>query len=89
MIGKTPGNFDVSTSPGRGGMGEVYRAKDRKLGRDAAIKVLPEEFARDADRAARGRLTASVPTGIFLRGILRRLWYNLSIEISSIMRYSQ
>ena len=34
-------------------MGEVYQAKDRKLGRDVAIKVLPEEFAKDADRVAR------------------------------------
>jgi serine/threonine protein kinase len=34
-------------------LGEVYQAKDRKLGRDVAIKVLPEGFARDADRAAR------------------------------------
>jgi eukaryotic-like serine/threonine-protein kinase len=34
-------------------MGEVYQAKDQRLGRDVAIKVLPEEFARDADRVAR------------------------------------
>jgi serine/threonine protein kinase len=34
-------------------MGEVYKAKDQKLGRDVAIKVLPEEFAKDADRVAR------------------------------------
>ena len=53
MIGKTLGHYDVGTPLGRGGMGEVYRAKDRKLGRDVAIKVLPEEFARDADRVAR------------------------------------
>ena len=53
MIGKTLGHYTISTLIGRGGMGEVYKAKDQKLGRDVAIKVLPEEFAKDADRAAR------------------------------------
>jgi serine/threonine protein kinase len=53
MIGKTLGNFEITSQLGKGGMGEVYQAKDRKLGRDMAIKVLPEEFARDADRVAR------------------------------------
>ena len=53
LIGKTLGNFEIRTLIGRGGMGEVYQAKDRKLGRDVAIKVLPEEFAKDADRVAR------------------------------------
>jgi serine/threonine protein kinase len=52
MVG-TLGNFECSALIGRGGMGEVYRAKDQKLGRDVAIKVLPEEFAKDADRVAR------------------------------------
>ncbi len=53
MIGKTLGNFECTALLGKGGMGEVYQAKDQKLGRDVAIKVLPEEFAKDADRVAR------------------------------------
>ena len=46
-------HYEISAQIGRGGMGEVYQAKDTKLGRDVAIKVLPEEFARDTDRVAR------------------------------------
>jgi serine/threonine protein kinase/Tol biopolymer transport system component len=53
MIGKTLGTFTLEAQIGKGGMGEVYKAKDQKLGRDVAIKVLPEEFAKDADREAR------------------------------------
>jgi eukaryotic-like serine/threonine-protein kinase len=53
MIGKTLGHYQVTGRLGKGGMGEVYQAKDLKLGRDVAIKVLPEEFARDADRVTR------------------------------------
>jgi serine/threonine protein kinase len=53
MIGRNLGHYAVTTLIGRGGMGEVYQAKDEKLGRDVAIKVLPEEFARDTDRVAR------------------------------------
>ena len=53
MIGKTLGHYAVSTLIGSGGMGEVYQAKDQKLGRDVAIKVLPEELAQDAGRVAR------------------------------------
>jgi serine/threonine protein kinase len=53
MIGKILGNFEIKSQLGKGGMGEVYQAKDRKLGRDVAIKVLPDEFARDADSVAR------------------------------------
>jgi len=41
-------------------MAEVYRARDLKLGRDVAIKVLPEAFARDAERMARFQLEAKV-----------------------------
>jgi serine/threonine protein kinase len=44
------GVFEVSTLLSVGGMGEVYRARDTKLGRDVAIKILPAEFAHDRDR---------------------------------------
>ena len=47
------GHYTISSMIGKGGMGEVYQAKDEKLGRQVAIKVLPEEFASDADRLAR------------------------------------
>ena len=53
MIGKTLGNFECTALLGKGGMGEVYQAKDQKLGRDVAIKVLPEEFAKDTERISR------------------------------------
>jgi serine/threonine protein kinase len=53
MIGKTPAHYEITSQFGKGGTGQVYRAKDLKLGRDVAIKVLPEEFAKDADRVAR------------------------------------
>ena len=47
------GPYEVITQIGVGGMGEVYRATDTHLGRQVAIKVLPEAFAQDADRLAR------------------------------------
>jgi serine/threonine protein kinase len=53
MIGKTLAHYQITSEIGKGGMGEVYQAKDQKLGRDVAIKVLTEEFARDAERVAR------------------------------------
>src|ERR1700741_2570493 len=47
------GPYEIACAIGAGGMGEVYRARDTKLGRDVAIKVLPEAFAHDADRLSR------------------------------------
>ena len=51
--GSRLGVYEILGLLGAGGMGEVYRARDRKLGREIAIKVLPEEFARDPSRVSR------------------------------------
>ena len=51
--GTTIGTYEVTALIGRGGMGEVYQARDRTLDRDVALKVLPEAFTSDPDRLAR------------------------------------
>src|SRR6266850_5782851 len=47
------GPYQIVDAIGAGGMGEVYRARDTKLGRDVALKILPDAFAADPDRLAR------------------------------------
>ena len=52
-VGTRLGPFEILSALGVGGMGEVYRARDARLNRDVAIKVLPASFAEDEDRLAR------------------------------------
>ena len=60
MTGHTIAHYTLKEKIGAGGMGEVYRATDSKLNRDVAIKVIPEEFARDPERMARFEREAQV-----------------------------
>ena len=53
MIGESLGPYKILELLGAGGMGEVYLGEDTRLGRKVAIKVLPQEFASDAERLAR------------------------------------
>src|SRR5215471_7385417 len=59
-VGNHLGAYEVLAFIGKGGMGEVYRARDTKLKRDVALKVLPDAFARDPGRMARFRREAEV-----------------------------
>src|SRR5262245_14264583 len=58
--GSRLGSYEVLAPLGAGGMGEVYRARDTKLNRDVALKILPESFALDPDRLARFKREALV-----------------------------
>src|SRR3979490_969404 len=53
ISGTRLGPYEILSALGAGGMGEVYRARDAKLNRDVALKILTEAFARDPDRLAR------------------------------------
>src|SRR6478752_6636250 len=60
LSGTRLGPYEILSPLGAGGMGEVYRARDTKLNRDVALKVLPEAFALDPDRLARFKREAQV-----------------------------
>src|SRR5258705_516555 len=60
LTGRRLGVYQVQSRIGAGGMGEVYRARDTKLGRDVAIKIIPDTFALDPDRLARFTREAQV-----------------------------
>src|SRR5499427_6543506 len=53
IAGTKLGRYEIRSQLGAGGMGEVYRARDEKLNRDVAIKVLPATYSQDADRLRR------------------------------------
>src|SRR5437868_10854159 len=59
-IGAQLGSNQITALLGAGGMGEVYRARDMKLKRDVAIKILPSEWARDPERLGRAQREAEV-----------------------------
>src|ERR1700704_5250048 len=59
-IGDKLGHYEVLSLLGQGGMGEVYRARDTKLKRDVALKVLPATLLRDPERMARFQREAEV-----------------------------
>jgi len=58
-VGTRLGPYEVVAQIGAGGMGEVYRPRDPKLGRDVALKVLPDAFARDAQQFGGSRAGAN------------------------------
>src|SRR5262245_40952558 len=72
-IGQQLGSYEITALLGKGGMGEVYRARDTKLKRDVAIKILPDEFSRDADRVSRFQREAEVLASLFLQGQIIRI----------------
>src|SRR5262245_17692879 len=58
LPGTRLGSFEILAPLGAGGMGEVYRARDSRLGREVAVKVLPADFATDPDRLRRFQVEA-------------------------------
>ena len=63
MIGQMLGPYRILEKLGEGGMGEVYKARDTRLDRSVAIKVLPPEFSADPDRRARFEREAKTIAG--------------------------
>src|SRR5499425_3402510 len=59
-VGTRLGSLEITALLGKGGMGEVYRARDTKLKREVAIKFLPDEFSRDPSRVSRFQREAEV-----------------------------
>ena len=71
--GSRLGSYEILDAIGAGGMGEVYRAKDTKLGREVAIKVLPEEFTQHPQKLARFEREARLLAALNHPGIAHSL----------------
>ncbi len=67
MIGQTLAHYKILKKIGSGGMGDVYLAEDTKLDRKVALKVLPEEFAKDKERLARFEREAKLLASLTIR----------------------
>ncbi len=80
--GTTLGPYEVLAAIGAGGMGEVYKARDTKLDRDVALKILPDAFVNDPERLARFQREAKVLASlnhpniaaIHSQGVSRSAW---------------
>jgi eukaryotic-like serine/threonine-protein kinase len=72
------GSYELLAQIGAGGMGEVYKAHDTKLGRDVAIKVLPEAFAHDPDRLSRFQREAKMLAALNYPNIATIHWLEQS-----------
>ena len=70
QIGQTFGSYRILTKVGKGGMGEVYRARDTRLSRDVALKILADAYTQDQDRIRRFRQEATAASALNHPGIL-------------------
>src|SRR5262245_7187160 len=81
------GPYEIGSLLGAGGMGEVYRAHDPRLGRDVAVKVLPASVAADADRLRRFEQEARAAAGLNHPNILAV--YDIGTEASTTFVVSE
>src|SRR4051812_40358508 len=86
-IGSRLGPYEIVSPLGAGGMGEVYRAKDTRLGREVAIKILPEAFARDPDRRTRFETEARAASALQHPGIVTL--FDIGSEAGSVYLVSE
>jgi len=85
LVGRRLGVYQIEARIGAGGMGEVYRARDTKLGRDVAIKVLPRAFTRSADRRARFEREARLLASLNHPHIAQVYGFEESAEIAALV----